>query len=83
MYSQTKKKKDPTFEEEVKRLLKSMGYRQINEDVWFRDEPYAVKGHWQKIVLYHLAYAVTLETSDTKEQSKAFHEILIKNSLHS
>jgi len=83
MENQVRKKGDPTFEEEAKRLLKKLGYKELFPDLFSRDHPYMIRGHWKKVVLYHLAFAVTLETSNTEEQKKFFSDIHIKKNLHS
>lgn len=65
------------FYEEVAPVLVKLGYSKWDGEVWQKKvQTRLYRGHWMDIILYHLGFCVTLETSNTDEQSKRLKKLL-------
>ena len=63
------------FYEEVAPMLVKLGYCKWDGPVWKHKDGFKM-GHWTDIVLYHMGFCMTLETSDPTEQQKRYKKIM-------
>ena len=63
------------FYSEVAPMLVKLGWVKYDGGIWQHKDGKKM-GHWMDIILYHMGFCVTLETSNTDEQSKRFKKLL-------